>query len=317
MEQHNRRDVIVIGGGVSGLAAAYELERHNVSYTLIEVKSRLGGSIVTERSDGFVMDGGVFAFSPLEPWQTLHDLRLTGTLIEVPSQRSRARVAFMDGSQTLVDALARRLNGTLIQRMAVTSIGTNAESGGYDVCLENGLALSTRGVVVAVPARFAERMFRTLAPDVSDALLGYHYDEVTRVALGFTQATKPHNEPKPPPDTVFASLEYTEHPARVPDDGMLVQAAVRVSLDRTTPEALIASMCADMGWAQPAASLVRRWTESDPLTVRAPGWAALDLNQMLPQGVQLAGNCYEPLTLPERTEAGRAAARAVVATLNT
>lgn len=47
------RDVVIIGGGLSGLAAAYELEKHNVDYTLIEVKRELGGSIRTLKKDDF------------------------------------------------------------------------------------------------------------------------------------------------------------------------------------------------------------------------------------------------------------------------
>lgn len=311
------RDVIVIGGGVSGLSVAYELEQHNVSYTLIEVKGRLGGSIVTEPRDGFVMDGGVFAFPPLANWHTLHDLNLADELIEVTPHINQERVAFKLGSQTLVNALAAQLKHPIIQRMAVTSIGTDVETGGYLVCLENGLALSARAVVVAVPARYAERMFRTLSPAVSDALLEYHYDDVTRVALGYTAATQPSHTPKSPPSVTFVNMDYTDHSARVPEGGLLIQAAVRVPLKHITREKLVQSLVETLGWQMPSASLVRQWTESDPLTVTGKAWREHDLNALLPSGVRLVGGCYEPLTLPERTEAGRAAARDVLATLKT
>ena len=43
----NMRDVVVIGGGLSGLAACYQLEKTNLRYTLIEVKRRVGGGIQT------------------------------------------------------------------------------------------------------------------------------------------------------------------------------------------------------------------------------------------------------------------------------
>ena len=42
-------DVIVIGGGVSGLAAARELSRANRSVILLEARPRLGGRIHTVR----------------------------------------------------------------------------------------------------------------------------------------------------------------------------------------------------------------------------------------------------------------------------
>lgn len=52
--------VVVVGGGIAGLAAAYRLitTAPEVAITLIEADGRLGGKIVTERVDGFVIEGG-------------------------------------------------------------------------------------------------------------------------------------------------------------------------------------------------------------------------------------------------------------------
>ena len=55
-EKTTMRDVVVIGGGLSGLAAGYELERRGVRYTMIEVKPRFGGAIRSSSAGGFVMD---------------------------------------------------------------------------------------------------------------------------------------------------------------------------------------------------------------------------------------------------------------------
>ncbi len=51
-------DVLVIGGGIAGLATAYELERQGVSYQLLERSSRAGGVILSETADGFTIDAG-------------------------------------------------------------------------------------------------------------------------------------------------------------------------------------------------------------------------------------------------------------------
>ena len=51
-------DVAVIGGGISGLAAAYELQRRGLRARVLEASSRPGGVIVTERRDGWIIDGG-------------------------------------------------------------------------------------------------------------------------------------------------------------------------------------------------------------------------------------------------------------------
>lgn len=51
-------DVVIVGGGISGLAAAYELQRRGVDVRLLEATSRLGGVLRTEHTAGFVIDGG-------------------------------------------------------------------------------------------------------------------------------------------------------------------------------------------------------------------------------------------------------------------
>lgn len=51
-------DVAIIGAGIAGLAAAYELRRRGASVQVLEAGSRPGGVITTERIDGWVIDGG-------------------------------------------------------------------------------------------------------------------------------------------------------------------------------------------------------------------------------------------------------------------
>jgi len=52
------RPVAVIGGGIGGLATAYELHRQHVPFVLLESGSRLGGVILSEQIDGYTIDGG-------------------------------------------------------------------------------------------------------------------------------------------------------------------------------------------------------------------------------------------------------------------
>ena len=51
-------DVVVIGGGVSGLTAAYELRKRKRSVAVLERDARAGGVIQTERAGDFVIDAG-------------------------------------------------------------------------------------------------------------------------------------------------------------------------------------------------------------------------------------------------------------------
>jgi protoporphyrinogen/coproporphyrinogen III oxidase len=51
-------DVVIVGGGIAGLAAAYELSRRGMSFVVLERAARAGGVILSEAIDGFTIDGG-------------------------------------------------------------------------------------------------------------------------------------------------------------------------------------------------------------------------------------------------------------------
>jgi oxygen-dependent protoporphyrinogen oxidase len=51
-------DVAIVGGGITGLSAAYELQRRGCSVRVLEAGERPGGVIRTERFDGWVVDCG-------------------------------------------------------------------------------------------------------------------------------------------------------------------------------------------------------------------------------------------------------------------
>ncbi len=61
--------ILIVGGGIAGLAAAYRLAREMraAQVTLIESEPRLGGKIVTERVGGFLLEGGPDSFLSAKP----------------------------------------------------------------------------------------------------------------------------------------------------------------------------------------------------------------------------------------------------------
>jgi oxygen-dependent protoporphyrinogen oxidase len=66
--------LVVVGGGIAGLSAAHralELARERdrrVELTLLEARDRLGGTIETERTDGFLIESGPDSFLSEKPW---------------------------------------------------------------------------------------------------------------------------------------------------------------------------------------------------------------------------------------------------------
>ncbi|MBQ1025345.1 NAD(P)/FAD-dependent oxidoreductase [Micromonospora sp. C95] len=51
-------DVVIVGGGLAGLAAARRLHRAGLSWRLVEAADRLGGRVATDTVDGFRLDRG-------------------------------------------------------------------------------------------------------------------------------------------------------------------------------------------------------------------------------------------------------------------
>jgi oxygen-dependent protoporphyrinogen oxidase len=60
-------DVVVVGGGISGLSAAFELRKRKRSVVVLERGSRPGGVIQTERAGEFVIDAGPDALLVQKP----------------------------------------------------------------------------------------------------------------------------------------------------------------------------------------------------------------------------------------------------------
>ncbi|HLV35642.1 MAG TPA: FAD-dependent oxidoreductase [Spirillospora sp.] len=310
-------DVVIVGGGLSGLAAAWQLEQQAIPYTLIEVKARMGGSIASLRRDGFIIDTGPFILYRSGEWAWLRQLGLDDALYEIGRlPHGPQLVAFKDGTQTLVDALiAQMRTGSIMPRMAVSTLGRIDDH--FAVCLENGMVIQAAALIVAAPARYAERMFYTFVPEVSAILLGFRYDTITRVSLGYPEGAIPIPI-EPPPDAGFAFGRWTDSEHRVPPGHVLVQVGVRYPLNRATPEQIIAELQKDMGWpTNHVVSSVNFWPESHCLNPHHDEHEATmqAIDALLPQGVALIGSDYHGWRVEDRIEQGLSAARQIAAWL--
>ncbi len=87
--------VVVVGGGISGLAAAHrlmELNRdgsYDIRVTLLEANQRVGGTIGTEHVSGFLVESGPDSFIAEKPWglQLCERLGIASNLISLGSTR--------------------------------------------------------------------------------------------------------------------------------------------------------------------------------------------------------------------------------------
>ncbi|MFE7331984.1 flavin monoamine oxidase family protein [Streptomyces sp. NPDC057565] len=175
MSRQESYDVIVIGAGASGLAAATVLHAAGRDVIALEARDRIGGrllSVPTSRPERALDLGATWFWDGEERVRTLaarSDIaafeqhlagdtmlqettgirRLTGNLIDAPSRR------FTAGAQSLTTALAAELpTGTLQLDTAVTAIRPSSQ-GSLDV-LTQASTLHAEHVVLAVPPALAQ-----------------------------------------------------------------------------------------------------------------------------------------------------------------
>ncbi len=313
------RDVVVIGGGLSGLAACYQLEKSNLRYTLIEVKRRLGGGIQSIAERGFVMDAGAYVLRSLadEPW--LAELGLSEQVCPVAD----AAFVFRAGTESLIQALARPLQGGRLMRMAVSSIGR--WRGRYAICLENGLVYDAGALILAAPARYAARILRNLAPEAAERLSDFRYESIWRVSLGCQADGLPASFDHKLDETLRFLLS-TDAPGRVPDrQHRLLQAGIRAAPDQT-PESVIRDTVEYLGLcAAPIVARADHWSEADLDSTcdAAHANSMRQINAPLPAGLSLIGSDYcldspticDIARLNERLDMGRNAAQSAEAYL--
>jgi oxygen-dependent protoporphyrinogen oxidase len=87
-------DVLIIGGGIAGLAAAHTLRKNGVSSLILEQGARAGGKLLTEPSDGFTIESGPDAFLMRKPWayQLAQELGLAAQIIHPRREHARTYI---------------------------------------------------------------------------------------------------------------------------------------------------------------------------------------------------------------------------------
>lgn len=94
--------VAVIGGGLSGLSAAYQLTRNaGAEFELFEASPRLGGIVETMRKDGFVIECGPDAWVSEKPWARELAIELGLEVEIIPSNDEQRRTYLLRGRQLL------------------------------------------------------------------------------------------------------------------------------------------------------------------------------------------------------------------------
>ncbi len=117
-DKNNTKNIIIIGGGTSGLCAAYTLKKHGIRAILLEAGDRVGGRLGGDRVDGFLLDEGADFFT------ASHDvaLRLCEEL-GLPLVRSMMKLGWYKNGRFFTTTPEQTLAGVISNLPALWNLG--------------------------------------------------------------------------------------------------------------------------------------------------------------------------------------------------
>lgn len=227
-EGQRRARVVVVGGGITGLATAYYLQRsaaaEHCEVAVLEAAPRPGGKLRTERRDGFLLEAGPDSFLTGKPGavELCRELGLAHALI--PQSQPRGAYVLRRGRLVPIPAGMRLVHPTRPWALLRSPL---LSPGGRIRALAHPLVPPRRGageeedesVGAFVQRRYGAELLRVLGEPL---LAGIHLADPWRLSLAATfpalrsagrrPAASPPNPPDPPPElshlrgSPFASL---------------------------------------------------------------------------------------------------------------
>ena len=217
-------NVAIVGGGLAGLVAAYDLTRAGVRTTVIERDSRLGGQIWSTCSNGFLIEHGAEGYATgrsaghalcreldmtgrlVSQLGTtsfeLHDDRLTPTppgraaeLVGIQANRAdfgRGITSLVGGMGELIDALRAALSHRSDLRPGTPALSIEPQTTGWVIATAAGDTVRADAVVLAIPAAAASRLLAPLCRDAADTLAAFRVVSSVTVSLAFERSAVRH-----------------------------------------------------------------------------------------------------------------------------
>ncbi len=211
--------IAIVGGGIAGLAAAYELASRGVPFQLFERASRLGGIIRTEHVDGFVVEAGPDSFLAQKPaaLELCGSLGLESQLISTTPPRT----AFVLKRERLHSLPSPSVLGIPATWRGIASYDLLAPAARVRLALEPLAPRLARPGDESVASFFRRRFGPATVPLVAEPLLGgIHAGDIESLSLSslfprFVEAERRYGSVlrafrtarrTPPPDGLFRSL---------------------------------------------------------------------------------------------------------------
>jgi len=247
-------------------------------------------------------------------------------------------VTFRDGLQTLIHALRDRLNHVhfrLNERVVkVTKTAHGSSVSPWSVALEDGTCLEADGVIITGPSRHAARLLMGVDKVLAEQLSAVEYASSAVVHLAYRReqvghpldafgcvvpVTEPYN-------IIAASFSSVKYEGRAPEACVLLRAfmggALHPDMLQRDDKGLIAAARHDLDHllgitAPPLLTMVHRWPDSMAQydVGHLDRVAAMRRRISEYKGLQLGGNGFEGVGVPDCVRAGERAAKDLLADL--
>ncbi|MFI5491764.1 NAD(P)/FAD-dependent oxidoreductase [Actinoplanes sp. NPDC051859] len=263
MSQPLEVDVVIVGGGLAGLAAARRLDRAGVEWLLVEGSDRIGGRVATDVIDGWRLDRGFQVLNTAYPRvPALADLDALdmryftpGVLVRRAGQLHRLENPLRDpaaAGQTLSSGV-----GSLSDRLKFAALATRCATYAPERLLEapemstqealRKAGLSHR-IIEEVLRPFLSGVFADRALDTSShvfamVLRSFARGRIGVPANGMAMLPAAIAGPLPYPQLLVNARALAVAPGRVVTDGGEVRCrAVIVATDPVTASALLPAL---------------------------------------------------------------------------
>lgn len=177
--------VVIVGGGITGLVAARDLAAAGVPVTLVEAGSRLGGKILTEHIDGFLVETGPDSFLATRPAaiELCRELSLGDRLIGTREPRT-VYVRHRGRLVPLPEGLALVLPTRLRPLLATPLFSPREKLGmGRDLFLPRAKVDADESVGAFLRRRLGDALVERLAGPLLGGIYGTDVDELSLLAV--------------------------------------------------------------------------------------------------------------------------------------
>jgi oxygen-dependent protoporphyrinogen oxidase len=175
-------EVVIVGGGIAGLATAYELARRQVPFLLLESGPRAGGVILSEEVDGFTIDAGPDSLLVQKPEgiRLCEDLGLADRL--VPTMPPRLAYILRQGTLHPLPAASVLGIPTRVGPFAKTRLFSLAGKArmGAEIFVPRRTGLEDESIGSFITRRFGSEATAYLAEPL---LAGIHAGDVDRLSV--------------------------------------------------------------------------------------------------------------------------------------